>query len=67
MALGVHLDRRCSMSDHPTGNPEAIKPHRQKQREADQELSKVNIDAPTPGKGRPDKEEGVGTVQRRMG
>jgi len=55
------------MPDHPTGNPELIKQHRQKQREADQELSKVNTDAPTPGKSRPDKEEGVGTVQRRMG
>ena len=55
------------MSDHPTGNPDLIKQHKNIQQQGDRDLSNLDTHAPPPGKGKPDKEEGVGTTQRRMG
>ena len=54
------------MSDLPKGNPDLLKQHKAKQHEGDRELAGANPDAPTPGKGKPDAQEGVGT-QRRQG
>ena len=55
------------MPDHPTGNSDLVKQHKNIQQQGDRDLSKLNTEALPPGKGKPDKEEGVGTTQRRMG
>ena len=54
------------MPDHPKDNPDLLKQHKVKQHEGDRELAGVNPDTPTPGKGKPDAQEGSGT-QRRQG
>jgi hypothetical protein len=60
------------MSDkHPSGNPKLVKQHKEIQRKGDRELAEGASDpghsAPerVPGKGKPDAEEGVGTVQQK--
>ena len=40
---------------------------KKEQRAAEAELNRIAEDAGKPGKGKPDKQEGVGTTQRRMG
>jgi len=40
---------------------------KKEQQKAEFELNRANSEAGKPGKGKPDKEEGVGTTQRRMG
>ena len=56
---------------HPSGNPKIIKQYKEIQRKGDRELEKGASDpghsAPerVPGKGKPDAEEGVGTVQQQ--
>jgi hypothetical protein len=40
---------------------------KKEQREAEAELNRIADHATKPGKGKPDKQEGVGTAQRRMG
>lgn len=40
---------------------------KKEQEKAEAELNRVAAEAGKPGKGKPDKQEGVGTVQRRMG
>jgi hypothetical protein len=56
------------MQDHPSGNPDLVRQHKQKQRLGDQELAENpnrNDNRPAPGEGKPDAEEGVGTVQNQ--
>jgi hypothetical protein len=56
------------MQDHPSGNPDLVRQHKERQRIGDRELAQ-NSDQddkrPVPGKGKPDAEEGVGTVQNQ--
>jgi hypothetical protein len=40
---------------------------KKEQQKADAELHRIAGEAGKPGKGKPDKQEGVGTTQRRMG
>jgi len=40
---------------------------KKEQREAEAELNRIDDHAAKPGKGKPDRQEGVGTAQRRMG
>jgi hypothetical protein len=58
--------------DHPSGNPDLIRQHKHKQRIGDKELDEKSRPSegrtdkpPTLGKGKPDAEEGVGTVQNQ--
>ena len=56
------------MQDHPSGNPDLVRQHEKKQRIGDDELaqhSEQDRNRPAPGKGKPDAEEGVGTVQNQ--
>lgn len=52
---------------HPSGNPELIEQHKKIQHKGDREISQGSPepDRPAPGRGKPDKEEGVGTVQNQ--
>jgi len=55
---------------HPSGNPELLEQHKKLQRKGDREIAQGSSpapdpDHPAPGRGRPDKEEGVGTVQNQ--
>jgi hypothetical protein len=56
---------------HRSGNPQLVEQHKNIQREGDKELAQGGVDpghsAPErkPGRGKPDKEEGVGTVQNQ--
>lgn len=51
---------------HPSGNPKLVEQHKRIQREGDRELETGSVAADTtPGKGKPDKEEGVGTTQNQ--
>jgi hypothetical protein len=54
---------------HPSGNPRLVEQHKKIQRKGDQELEQdwVPTTEQSPGRGKPDKEEGVGTAQRRKG
>jgi hypothetical protein len=61
------------MQNHPSGNPDLIRQHKDKQqRVGDQELDekarpsegRQNKPQP-PGRGKPDPEEGVGTIQNQ--
>jgi hypothetical protein len=61
------------MKNHPSGDPDVNREHIKKQRKGDQELSekpgmppeREENGAGRPGTGRPDAEEGVGTVQNQ--
>jgi hypothetical protein len=62
------------MADHPSGNPDLVRQHKEKQREGDEELGQKsglskdevkNREARPIGTGKPDAEEGVGTVQNQ--
>ena len=62
------------MDDHPSGNPQLIRQHKEKQREGDENLGQKkgmsadevkNRGAKPVGKGKPDAEEGLGTVQNQ--
>lgn len=54
---------------HPSGNPDLIEQHKKIQQKGDREISQgtsaPDPDSPVPGKGKPDKQEGVGTVQNQ--
>ena len=54
------------MSDNPAQKSD-FHQLKEEQHKAETELSRINKEAAKPGKGKPDKQEGVGTVQRRMG
>lgn len=59
------------MGTHPSGDKELNRQHIRKQREGDKELAEnkpgpsADEEPRVPGKGRPDAEEGVGTVQNQ--
>jgi hypothetical protein len=57
------------MADHPSGDPSVNLEHIRKQRKGDQELAEKPGTKPRradkPATGRPDAEEGVGTVQNQ--
>jgi hypothetical protein len=50
-------------NNHPSGDPEVNQEHIKKQRKGDRELAEKP--GASPGTGRPDAEEGVGTVQNQ--
>jgi hypothetical protein len=55
------------MNKHRSGNPRLFEQHKKIQHEGDKELKGQHPapDRPTPGKGKPDEEEGVGTQQNQ--
>jgi hypothetical protein len=57
------------MQDHPSGNPDLVSQNKKKRRIGDKDLAPTSDEdgnkRPAPGKGKPDAEEGVGTVQNQ--
>jgi hypothetical protein len=65
--------QETAMARHPSGNPDLIKQHIEHQQEGDEELGQDSAPAEErskrrakkPGTGRPDAEEGTGTVRNQ--